>query len=160
MNVDARLEANAILDRLVAGGSTFYRDDAHRLIDLIPLAQSSRFSFRGKISGRGPNLKGRAAGIGDVKVQGEVQERNFELNAPATYRIGGYVVTHTPGQIAIELMWSDTKIDQTGQSCLLVYDTSTKEPETMLLSKQVSLNLLFINLAYVSYVPWKVVVAS
>ncbi|EIM28028.1 hypothetical protein MicloDRAFT_00046050 [Microvirga lotononidis] len=30
----------------------------------------------------------------------------------------------------------------------------------MLLSKQVSLNLLFITLAYVSYVPWKAVVAS
>lgn len=160
MDVGARLEANAILDQLVADGATFRREDARRLIDLIPIARSSRFSFRGKIAGRGPSFKGRAAGIGDVKVEGEEQEKNLVLNAPISHRIGGYVVTHTPGQIAIELMWSDTRIDQTDQSCLLTYEASTKEPEAMLLSKQVSLNLLFITLAYVSYVPWKAVVAS
>jgi hypothetical protein len=160
MNVDARLEANAILDQLVADGATFCRDDARRLIELIPIARSSRFSFRGKLTGRGPGLKGRAAGIGDVKVTGEEQEKNFALNAPISHRIGGYVITHTPGQIAIELMWSDTKIDQTGQSCLLTYDTNTREPEAMLLSKQLTLTLLFMSFAYVSYVPWKTVVAS
>jgi hypothetical protein len=160
MGIDARLEANAILDRLVANGATFCRDDARRLIELIPVARSSRFSFRGKIIGRGPSLKGRAAGIGDVRVEGEEQEKNFALNAPTTHRIGGYVVTHTPGQIAIELMWSDTKIDQTGQSCLLTYDGNTGEPETMLLSKQATLTLLFMSFAYVSYIPWKTVVAS
>jgi hypothetical protein len=37
MNVQTRLEANAILDRLVADGSTFSRDDARRLIELIPV---------------------------------------------------------------------------------------------------------------------------
>jgi hypothetical protein len=160
MDIDARLEANAILDRLVADGATFHRDDARRLIDLIPVARSSRFSFRGTILGRGLGLKGRAVGIGDVKVEGETHEKNFALNAPATHRIGGYVVTHTPGQIAIELMWSDTKIDQTGQSCLLTYDTNTREPGAMLLSKQATLTLLFMSFAYVSYIPWKTVVAS
>ena len=160
MDVDARLEANAILDRLVADSATFYRDDARRLIDFIPVARNSRFSFRGKILGRGPGLKGRAAGIGDVRVEGQTREKDFALNAPAIHRIGGYVVTHTPGQIAIEIMWSDTKIDQTGQSCLLTYDTSTREPEAILLSKQVTLTLLFMSFAYVSYVPWKTVVAS
>ena len=160
MDIDARLEATAILDRLLADGATFYRDDARRLIDLIPVAQSSRFSFRGKILGRGPGLKGRAAGIGDVKVEGETREKDFALNAPATHRIGGYVVTHTPGQIAIDLMWSDTKIEQTGQSCLLTYDTNTREPEAMLLSKQATLTLLFMSFAYVSYVPWKTVASS
>jgi hypothetical protein len=160
MDVDARLEANAILDRLVADGATFCRDDARRLIELIPVGRSSRFSFRGRISGRGPSLKGHAAGIGDVKVEGEEQVKDYALNAPATHRIGGYVVTHTPGQIAIELMWSDTKIEQTGQSCLLTYDRNTGEPEAMLISKQATLTLLFMSFSYVSYIPWKTVVAS
>lgn len=160
MDINVRLEANSILDRLVADGATFHRDDARHLMDLIPVAQSSRFSFRGKILVRGPGLEGRAAGIGDVKVEGQTHEKDFALNAPATHRIGGYVVTHTPGQIAIELMWSDTKIEQAGQSCLLTYDTTTREPEAMLLSKQATLTLLFISFAYVSYIPWKTVVAS
>jgi hypothetical protein len=160
MDIDARLEANAILDRLVADSATFCRDDARRLIDLIPVAHSSRFSFRGKITRRAPGLKGRAAGVGDVKVEGERHEKDFTLNAPATYRIGGYLVTHTPGQIAIELMWSDTKVDQTGQSCLLTYDSITGQPDMMLLAKQATLTLLFISFAYVSYVPWKTVFSS
>ena len=37
MNVQTRLDANAILDRLVADGSTVSRDDARRLIELIPV---------------------------------------------------------------------------------------------------------------------------
>jgi hypothetical protein len=160
MDANQRLEAHAILDRLVADRATFCRADARRLIELIPATRGPRFSFQGKITGRGPTLKGRAAGIGDVKLEGEEQEKNLELNTPTSYRIGGYVVTHTRGQITIELMWSDTKIDQTGQSCLLTYDTNTGEPDAMLLSKQATLNLLFMSFAYVSYVPWKSVAAS
>jgi hypothetical protein len=160
MDLGARLEANAILDRLVADGVTFCRDDARRLIELIPVAHNSRFSFRGKISGRRPNLKGHAAGVGEVTIEGEEHEKQFSLNTPTSHRIGGYVVAHTPGQIAIELMWSDTKIDQTGQSCLLTYDTSTSEPDAMLLAKEATLTLLFMRFSYVSYVPWKAAVAS
>jgi hypothetical protein len=40
MNVQTRLEANAILDRLVANGSTFSRNDARRHIELILLRAS------------------------------------------------------------------------------------------------------------------------
>jgi hypothetical protein len=160
MESDGRLEANAVLDRLVADGATFCRDDARRLIELIPVAPNSRFSFRGKISGRGPHLKGHAAGVGEVRLKGEEYEKHFALNTPTSHRIGGYVVTHTPGQIAIELMWSDTKIDQTGQSCLLTYDINTSEPDAMLLAKQATLTLLFMSFSYVSYVPWKAGVPS
>ncbi len=37
MTLAERLEANAILDRLVAGGPTFFVSDARRLIALIPM---------------------------------------------------------------------------------------------------------------------------
>jgi hypothetical protein len=129
-----------------------------RLIELIPVTRNYRFSLRGKMSGRRPNLKAHAAGVGEIKIEGEEHEKHFALNTPTSHRIDGYVVTHTPGQIAIELMWSDTKIDQTGQSCLLTYDTSTSEPDTMLLAKQATLTLLFMSFSYVSYVPWKAAV--
>ena len=159
MDLRVRLEANAILDRLVDDGATFRRDDARRLIDLIPVDRDARFSFQGIFKGRGPGLKGNLAGIGEGRVEREAHERRVALNAPSSLKIGGYVVTHTPGQVKIDLMWGASNIDQTAHSCLLTYDRKTKEPTEMLIAKQMTLTLVFISLAYVSYVPWKAAAA-
>ena len=155
LDAPARLEAHAILDRLVQEGETFSRDDAVRLIGLIPVVQRRRLSFTGVFKSRGPGLRGRAAGIGDVEMDGEGREKQVSWNAPAAHRIGGYVVTHTPGQIAIELIWAGTREEQSGQSCLLLYDPTTGEPQAMQIAVQRTLTLLFIRLSYVSYIPWK-----
>ncbi|SCZ12727.1 hypothetical protein [Microvirga guangxiensis] len=155
IKLNARLEAHAILDRLVADGPTFSLEDACRLIDLIPIAPRSRFSFTGALRKRGPGAKGHAAGIGDVNLEGETEQTTFTLNAPASYRIGGYVVTHTPGHLDIELMWAETQADRTGQACSLIYDVSTSKPEEMRIAVQKSLTVLFVTFNYISFVPWK-----
>jgi hypothetical protein len=155
IDLNARLEAHAILDRLVADGPTFPADDARRLIELIPTAPGSRISLTGVFRRRGPGAKGHAAGIGDVNLEGEDKQTMFTLNVPASHRIGGYVVTHTPGHLDIELMWSETRADRTGQSCSLIYDVSTKEPQEMRIAVQKSLSVLFITFNYISLVPWK-----
>jgi hypothetical protein len=153
--MEARLEAHALLDRLTMDGTTFSREDARRLIALIPVSPRRRFSFTGLLQGRGPGLRGRAAGIGDVHLEGEEREKQVSWNAPPVHRIGGYVVKHTPGEVGIELMWSETRDDATGQSCLLLYDAATGEPEAMKLSVQRTLTLLFIRIAYITYGSWK-----
>jgi hypothetical protein len=155
MNVQTRLEANAILDRLVANGSTFSRNDARRLIDLIPVTPSSRVSFEGIFKGPGSSVRGLAPDHGEIAMTEEAKEKTITLNVPASHKIGGYVVTHTPGSINIELMWAETKADQTGLSCLLVYDGPTKEPEELRIAAQKSLSLLIFTVNYVSYIPWK-----
>ena len=66
--MEARLEAHALLDRLTMDGQTFSREDARRLIALIPVTPRRRFSFTGLFQGRGPGFRGRAAGIGDVEL--------------------------------------------------------------------------------------------
>ena len=155
METHTRLEANAIIDRLVMDGPTFSADDARRLIELIPVTPSTRLSFTGSFKSRGSSFKGHAAGIGDVEMKGEAKEKTLNLNVPASHKIGGYIVTHTPGSMTIELMWGDTRADQTGQSCSLVYDVKTGEPQEMLQASQKSLSLLFFTFSYVSFVPWK-----
>lgn len=155
LDLNARLEAHAILDRLVADGPTFPAGDARRLIDLIPVAPSSRISFTGVFKSRGPGAKGHAAGIGDVNLEGEAKQKTFTLNVPASHRIGGYVVTHTPGHMDIDLIWAETRADQTGQSCCLVYDVSTKEPQEIRIAMQKSVTVLFITFNYISFIPWK-----
>jgi len=100
-------------------------------------------------------MKGHVAGIGDVKLQAGRTEKRVTVNTPKTHKIGGYTVTHTPGQIAIELMWAETKPDQTGQSCTVEYDPATREPKAMQIAAQKSLTFFFLTFAYVTYVPWK-----
>jgi hypothetical protein len=155
LDAQVRLEANSLIDRLVGDGDTFPAEAARRLIELIPVAPRARVSFIGQFSGKGPDVKGHAAGIGDVKLEGDRTEKSVTLNIPQSHKIGGYTVTHTPGQIRIELMWAETKPDQTGQSCALDYDPLTLQPEAMRIAAQKTLTLLFVSFGYVTYVPWK-----
>lgn len=155
LTVEARLEAHALLDRLTRDGQTFAREDARRLIALLPVSPRRRLSFSGLFQRRGRGLRGRAAGVGDVELDGEGQEKRVSWNAPPVHRIGGYLVTHTPGQLVIELLWIATREDASGQSCQLLYDADTGKPRAMEISVQKTLTLLFIRLAYISYVPWK-----
>lgn len=155
MNVQTRLGANAILDRLVANGSTFPRNDARRLIELIPVTPPSGLSFQGIFKGPGSSVRGHTPGSGDVDLKEEAKEKTITLNVPDSHKIGGYVVTHTLGSSNIELMWAETKIDQSGLSCLLVYDPRTQEPEELRIAAQKLLSLFFLTFNYISYVPWK-----
>ena len=155
-----RLEAHALLDRLVGEGATFSSGDARRLIALVPMTRASRFSFVGTLTGRGGRLRGDAAGVGPVDLEGEGRDKRLSWKAPRLYRIGGYEVTHTPGEIGISLMWHETRIDQSGQSCVLVYDARTGEPREMLIARERTLRLLVLRLSYVSYIPWKTPVAG
>ncbi|WP_262032131.1 hypothetical protein [Microvirga sp. Mcv34] len=155
LDTSARLEAHAILDRLTRNGQTFAREDARRLIALIPLSPRRRFSFTGLFQARGSGFRGRAAGAGDVELDGERREKRVSWNASPVHRIGGYLVTHTPGQVVIDLLWIATREDLNGQSCQLLYDSETGEPRAMEISMQQTLTLLFIRLAYISYATWK-----
>ncbi|ANY82699.1 hypothetical protein BB934_31060 (plasmid) [Microvirga ossetica] len=71
-------------------------------------------------------------------------EKQVSWNPPTVHRVGGYVVTHSSGQIVIDMMWSETCEDRSGQSCLLLYDPDMREPQRI--SVQKSLPLLFIRL--------------
>ena len=155
LTATARLEAHALIDRLVADGDTFAPSDARRLIALLPQTKSTRFSVTGRFKGRGGRVKGHAAGIGPVEMKGEGREKRISLNAPAIHRIGGYEVTHTPGHIGIALLWHQSRLDRSGQSCALVYDAVTGEPQEMRIARQRTVQLLFLSLSYVSYAHWK-----
>lgn len=156
MTLAERLEANAILDRLVADGPTFSVSDARRLIALIPMRKSPRrFTFMFGLSLPGTKRRGHAAGHGDVEVEEEGETKTWSSDPAPILKIGGYEVAHTPGSIKIALMWSETKLDQSGQSCDLVYDEATGEPQKMMIAQQATLQFLVFQFANVRYVPWK-----
>jgi len=150
-----RLEVNAIIERLVADGVTFPSEAAARLIELIPLTRSSRVSFVGRFAGFGSKFKGNAAGVGDVSMDDDRSEKTIRVNVEQSHKIGGYTLTHTPGSITIELMWAETKLDQSGLSCVVEYNPSTRQPIRMRIAAQKMLSFFWISLGYVTYVPWK-----
>jgi hypothetical protein len=150
-----RLECNAILDRLVADGPTFAEDDARRLIRLLPLRPRRPFGLALDLMLPGSKARGHAAGHGDVEMEQEGVKRSWSTEA-TPHKIGGYEVTHEPGAITIKLMWAETRLDRTSQSCQLLYDRVTGRPREMRMARQTSLRLLVFLFAYVQYVPWKV----
>ena len=155
MTLAERLEANAILDRLVADGPTFSASDARRLIALIPMRKPRKFTFAFDLRLPGTKSRGHAAGHGDVEVEEQGETKTWSSDPESVLKIGGYEVTHTPGSIKIALMWSQTKLDQSGQSCGLVYDEATGEPREMTIARQVAWKFLFFVFANTRYVSWK-----
>lgn len=63
-------------------------------------------------------------------------------------------------RFAATLMWHHTGLDQTKQSCTLLYDARTGAPQEMRIAQKKTLRRLSIQLAYVSYVPWKTPLSS
>ena len=158
---DICLEANAIIERLVAHDRlTFASEDATRLIDLVPVSRKSLFWLRSYFRGPGASFAGYVPGVGKAVLNEDGDERQVSLNAGVSYVIGGYRVSHTPGEIGIRLMWAETRIDQTGQSCLLRYNRAMKVPRQMLIAQQRAVKIFTVAFAYVSYVPWKLPEAS
>ena len=151
-----RLEAHALLDRLVGEGS-------HLLIRRCPApdrACADDTSLPVLVCGHSHRAAAAAcAGMPPASARstwkGRARDKRLSWKAPRLYRIGGYEVTHAPGEIGISLMWHETRIDQSGQSCVLVYDAITSEPREMLIARHRVLRLFVLRLGYVSYIPWK-----
>lgn len=121
MPLDLRLEANSLIDRLVADhGDTFDRAEATRLLQLIPAQPKSRW-FGLEVRGfrSGGSHQGMAAGAGQVSVPGEDQSFEFTIDGDVLWRIGGYKVTHRTGELAIGLMMDVDPLNS--RRCFLIY---------------------------------------
>lgn len=150
-----RLEANAILDRLAAEGPTFAAEDARRLIALIPPRKPRRFTLNLGLHRPGTKARGHAAGHGEVELEEPGETKTWSSNPDRILKIGGYEVAHVPGTVEIALMWSETHLDRSGQSCTLLYDVVTGTPREMRIARQAMIGFFGFHVATIRYVPWK-----
>ncbi|WP_197514184.1 hypothetical protein [Methylobacterium platani] len=155
MSLAERLEANALLDRLVADEPTFPDEAARRLIALLPARKPRRFTLDLGWRRPGSTSRGHAAGHGDVAMEEPGETRIWSSDPGPVLRIGGYAVTHVPGSVGIALIWEETRPDRSGQSCILVYDVVTGIPQEMRIARQTTIGFLGLQFATVRYVPWK-----
>lgn len=104
--LEIRLEANALIDRLVADDiDTFDPAEASRLLELIPWERRRRwfaFSLRGQLPGG--TTKGHAAGFGTAEMENDGRSIEVNFNGDLVWRIGCYNVAHRPGETTIVLM--------------------------------------------------------
>ncbi|MFH6786897.1 MULTISPECIES: hypothetical protein [Methylobacterium] len=155
LSLAERLEANAILDRLVADEPTFATEDARRLIALVPPRRPRRFTLDLGLRRPGTKTRGHAAGRGDVEMEEAGETKTWSSDPARSLKIGGYEVTHVPGTLGIALMWSETRLDRSGQSCSLIYDAVTGAPRELRIARQATIGFLGLHFATVRYVPWK-----
>lgn len=155
LSLAERLEANAILDRLVAEEPTFPDEEARRLIALLPARAPRRFTLNLDLRRPGTKSRGHAAGHGDVELEEPGETTTWSSDSRPILRIGGYEVTHVPGTIEIALIWSETRLDRSGQSCTLIYDIVTGTPQEMRIARQATIGFFGLHFATVRFVPWK-----
>ncbi|MCR6630695.1 MAG: hypothetical protein NVV74_11960 [Magnetospirillum sp.] len=119
--LEIRLEANALIDRLVADDiDTFAPAEASRLLELIPCERRRRwfaFSLREQLPGG--TTKGLAAGVGTAEMENNGRSIEMSFNGDRVWRVGGYKVTHCPGELTIGLMMEFNPL--IAKECFLVY---------------------------------------
>ena len=156
LNLEARLEAHALLDRLTRDGHDIRprgcpaldrADPGHAAAALLvhrpvpgPRAWPSRAGCRCRRCGAGRRGQGEA-GV---------------LERPT-----GSPDRRLPGYSCARAGCDRTHVDRDpartcpGRSCQLLYEAETGEPRAMEISIQRTLTLLFIRLAYITYASWK-----
>ena len=105
MNLNDRMEANAIIERMTDGSPHFAEADAHRLMELIPVSRGSRFQLRISRMKSSSSQEGYAAGIGNVSVKDDKRERaDTVIGGEPVWRCGVYQASHSPGHLSIRKM--------------------------------------------------------
>lgn len=168
MDAQTRMHANALLDQLLADDeTTFPVKTAQELIDIIPSKERKRAFSLSIQQDNEQSVTGYAEGIGNVNFT-EEKKKEIELASFGKkggqfilWRIGGYKVIHTPGEIKIYHMWDgDFSRPNLSTHALLSYIHKTKMPKNLYLSyvDKKNLRLFGITLTVgniISYRKWK-----
>ncbi|TNC10069.1 hypothetical protein FF100_24480 [Methylobacterium terricola] len=57
-------------------------------------------------------------------------------------------------------MWSETRLDPSGKSCTLLYDSGAGAPRELRIARQATIGFLGLQFATIRHVPWKTLRAA
>lgn len=159
MDYNARLEAMAIIEKLVADGDAFDPADAERLAAILPPAPPKRrFPFMAHYQGPGPKISGVAAGGGDVNMR---QHVDWQVGSDDVIRVGSWVVERGSNVVEIADMWAGTNDEKPGQKCRILYRGGRAEgmemahPRVFETPIPFTGGMTFTLILGESWVPWK-----
>ncbi|KAA0583538.1 hypothetical protein FZ983_02710 [Azospirillum sp. B21] len=108
LRIDDRMIVAAALDRILYDDPDhFAAEDARTVRRLIPYGRSGwlRLGFRAET--QGPSMKGEAAGIGDVRMEGDKKVVEGSVGESTAWRCGQYKITNHGGDLEIWQVMSD-----------------------------------------------------
>lgn len=130
LTIDDRLVIAAALDRILYDDPDhFTAEDALTVRRLIPQTRTAwlRLGFRAET--QGPSMKGEAAGIGDVRMDGDKKVVEGGIGESAAWRCGQYKIANHGGDLEIWQVMSDEFAEQP-KGARLEFD-ATGEPERL-----------------------------
>lgn len=108
LSIDDRLVVAAALDRILYDDpDLFLPEDAATVRRLIPHAPSAwlRLGFRAET--QGPSMKGEAAGVGDVRLEGDKKVVEGNVGESTVWRCGQYKIANHGDDLEIWQVTSD-----------------------------------------------------
>ncbi|MFC3127173.1 hypothetical protein ACFOD4_19060 [Pseudoroseomonas globiformis] len=132
--LDNRFLLAAVVDRIIYGQEdTFRHEDAAELLRQMPAPspwRQLRLPIDLKVEGSvpGSRMKGSAAGLGDVSVEGDRRSFAYDSQSGRTIRIGQWKLRHSAGfwealrgKAAIEIVQTMGEAAKEGRSAVMVY---------------------------------------
>jgi len=159
MNINDRMEANAIIERMTAeDGEHFDHRDGERLIELIPLDRNApNFTTKFSLTKQSSDAaEGYAAGVGNVSMSDEEKEERVDkvlIGGEKVWKVGGYEVEHRPGRVTLRKMWARNDVFGAEQEAVLDYRSS---PMVLKVRQDRTFGIPnFLEIGYAAYPKWK-----
>jgi hypothetical protein len=156
MNINERMEANAIIERMTEhDDGHFDRTEAERLISLIPVDRNApKVTAQFSRMKRSDSAEGYAAGIGNVSMQDDKQERvdTVLIGGEKVWRVGGYEVEHKPGVMTIRKMWARNELIGAEQEAILDY---RRKAMVLRQKRRHEISFFIFGFAYATWPIWK-----
>lgn len=148
LTIDDRLVIAAALDRILYDDpERFAAEDALTVRRLIPQTRTAwlRLGFRAET--QGPSMKGEAAGIGDVRMEGDKKVVEGGIGESAAWRCGQYKITNHGGDLEVWQVMSDEFAEQPKGARLEFDAAGTPERLTFFQPRDIELRIPFTDFA-------------
>nr|WP_295829229.1 hypothetical protein [uncultured Azospirillum sp.] len=162
LRIDDRMIVAAALDRILYDDPDhFAAEDARTVRRLIPHSRSAWLRLGFRAERQGPSMKGEAAGIGDVRMEGDKKVVEGSVGESATWRCGQYKITNHGTDLEIWQVMSDEYAPEPKGARLEFDERGEPERLTFFQPRDIELRIPFTSLAVGvrlgGWQPWKLV---
>jgi hypothetical protein len=148
LSIDDRLVIAATLDRIFYDDpDQFSREDAATVRRLIPHSRSAWLRLGFRAESQGPSMKGEAAGVGDVRMEGDKKIVEGNVGESTVWRCGQYKITNHDGDLEIWQVMSDEFAQDPKGARLEFGPTGEPERLTFFQPRDIELRIPFTSFA-------------
>ena len=160
LSVDDRFVIAAALDRILYDDPDhFAADDARLLRRMIPRTRTPWLRLGFRAESQGPSMSGQAAGVGDVKMDGDKKVVEGGVGESPVWRCGQYKISNHGDDLEIWQVMSDEFAEEPKGARLEFGPTGAPERLTFFQPRDLELRIPFtsfaVGLRLGGWQPWK-----